>query len=64
MGAHFTARIFLEKEEVTHQDGEDANELYTWMLARADGVFGNCHGEIIDNYTKKVIQQFRKAPPD
>lgn len=60
----YTAKIYLAKDEIEDSTGDDIDELYAWMLTRAEGQFGNVHGEIIDNKTKKIVRQFRKAPPD
>jgi hypothetical protein len=60
----YTAKIYFDKDEVEHDSGDDLDALYTWMLMKAQGKFGNLHGEIIDNKTKKVVKTFRKSPPD
>lgn len=64
MNHKYTARIYLEKDEVEDSSGDDLDELYAWMLSRAEGTFGNIHGDIIENATKEVVRQFRKSPPD
>ncbi len=64
MKHRYTARIFLEKDEIEGGYGDDLEDLYTWMLAQAEGKFGNVHGEIIDTTTNKVVKKFVKAPPD
>lgn len=60
----YTAKLYFAKDETDHLEGDDLDELYTWMLVQADSQFGSVSGEIIDNKTKKVVKQFRKAPPD
>lgn len=60
----YTAKIYLEKDEMMHNLGDDIDELYTWMLTLAEGQFGNVHGEIVDNHTQEIVRKFRKAPPD
>ncbi len=60
----YTAKIYFDKGEVAHESGNDMDELYNWMLMKTQGAFGNFHGEIVDNKTKKVVKAFRKAPPD
>jgi hypothetical protein len=60
----FTAKVYLGNDEVTHNSGDDADELYDWMLAQSQGKFGDLHGELIDNKTNKVVRRFRKSPPD
>lgn len=60
----YTAKIYLEKDEIAHRLGDDVDDLYAWMLAKAEDTFGNVHGEILDNKTQQSIKQFRKAPPD
>lgn len=64
MAFSYTAKIYFDAGEVAHESGEDVDELYTWMLIKTQGMFGNFRGEIIDNKTGKVIKAFRKAPPD
>ncbi len=64
MTFRYTAKIFFDTEEVAHESGDDADELYTWMLIKTQGKFGNFHGEIIDNKTGKSVRAFRKSPPD
>lgn len=64
MAFHYTAKMYFDAGEVAHESGNDVEELYTWMLTKAQGKFGNFHGEIIDNKTGKVVRSFRKAPPD
>lgn len=60
----YTAKIYLEKDEMVHNSGDDLDGLYTWMLAQAEDKFGNVHGEIVDNQSQEVVRKFRKAPPD
>lgn len=64
MAFKYTAKIYFDDEEVNQQEGDDVDELYTWMLIKSQGKFGNFNGEIIDNKTKKVVRGFRKSPPD
>lgn len=64
MAFHYTAKIFINNDEIAHESGDDIDALYTWMLLKAEGKFGDFHGQIIDNKTHKVVKQFRKAPPD
>lgn len=64
MAFRYTAKIYVDKDEVAHESGDDADELYNWMLIKAQGKFGNLHGEITDNKSGKIIRSFRKAPPD
>jgi len=64
MAFRYVAKIFVDDEEVSHESGNDVDELYTWMLANSQGKFGNLSGEIIDNKTGKVVKSFRKSPPD
>lgn len=64
MAFHYTAKIYVDKSEVAHESGNNVDELYNWMLLKAQGQFGNISGEITDNKTGKVVKSFRKAPPD
>lgn len=60
----YTAKIYFDNDEIDSQSGDDIEELYSWMLIKAQGKFGNFNGEIIDNETQEVVKAFRKAPPD
>lgn len=60
----YTAKIYFDDDEVAHESGNDVDELYNWMLMRAEGKFGNFNGEIVDNKSGKIIKGFRKSPPD
>jgi len=64
MKLRYTAKMYFDNDEIAHQDGDDIDELYNWMLIKANGKFGNVNGEIIDNKTDKVVKGFRKSPPD
>ena len=64
MAFKYTAKIYFDQDEVAHESGNDIDELYNWMLLKAQGKFGNFNGEIIDNKTGKVVKAFRKSPPD
>jgi hypothetical protein len=64
MAHRYTATIYFDEGEVAHQNGDNVEELYNWMLMQTQGAFGNFNGEIIDTKTKKVVKSFRKSPPD
>ena len=64
MSFRYTAKMYFDNNEVTHESGDDVDELYNWMLTKAQGKFGNWHGEVIDNKTHEIVRNFRKAPPD
>lgn len=64
MAIRYTAKVYVDEDEIAHESGNDVDELYTWMLLKAEGKFGNFHGHVVDNKTGKVIKSFRKAPPD
>lgn len=64
MNAHYKATIYVDKGEVAHEEGDDIDVLYRWMLTKTQGKFGNFHGEIIEKKTGKVVKSFRKSPPD
>lgn len=64
MAFKYTAKIYIDDDEIAEESGDDADELYNWMLVKAQGKFGNFNGEVIDNETKKTVKSFRKAPPD
>ncbi|EKD71920.1 MAG: hypothetical protein ACD_46C00063G0003 [uncultured bacterium] len=60
----YTAKIYVDDTEIAHESGDDVEALHTWMLMKTQGQYGNFHGEVIDNKTKKIIRSFRKSPPD
>lgn len=60
----YTAKIYFDDDEVAHESGDDIDELYNWMLMKAEGKFGNFNGEIVNNKTGKVVKSFRRSPPD
>ncbi|MHB1946643.1 MAG: hypothetical protein ACYCQI_00840 [Gammaproteobacteria bacterium] len=64
MTPNYTAKMYLDKDEILQNTGDDMDQLYTWMLAQAEDKFGNIRGEVIDNMTQEVVRQFRKVPPD
>ena len=64
MEFRYTAKIYVDEGEVESESGDNADELYTWMLMKTQGKFGNLNGEITDNKTGKVVHSFRKSPPD
>lgn len=64
MSFRYTAKIYFDDEEIAHESGNDLDELYNWMLIKAQEKFGNLNGEIIENKTGKVVKAFRKSPPD
>jgi len=64
MADRYTAKIYMGDNETTESTGNNADDLYTWMLTQAQGKFGDIHGELIDNNTRAVIKRFRKSAPD
>ncbi|HXW60121.1 MAG TPA: hypothetical protein VEK06_01150 [Myxococcota bacterium] len=60
----YTAKLYIGKGLVNSQEGDDETVLYEWMLTQAQNLLGDVHGEVIDNRTHKVVQRFRKSPPD
>lgn len=64
MPFRYTATIYFDEGEVAKESGNNVDDLYNWMLLKAQGKFGNLNGEIIDNKTGKVVKRFRKSPPD
>jgi hypothetical protein len=62
MNEQYTASVYIGDEQFAKQAGNDIDELYTWMLIQGTGRFGDVHGEIIDNKTKKTVRTFRKCP--
>ena len=64
MPFRYIAKLYIDKDEIDHESGDDLDELYNWMLVKAQGKFGNLSGEITDTKTHKVVKAFRKSPPD
>ena len=57
----YSAKVYCNEEVIAHKTGDDIEQLYIWMLGQTGGNFGDVHGEIIDNKTKKIIKTFRKS---
>lgn len=64
MAFRYVAKLFFDDREIAHENGNDIDELYTWMLIKTQNQFGNFNGEILDKETGKVVKSFRKSPPD
>jgi hypothetical protein len=64
MKNQYTAKIYCDSTEITHQSGNDLEKLHVWMLTYAENITGDLHGEIIDNITHQVIKQFKKRSPE
>lgn len=64
MALRYTATIYSGDEEIAHQEGDDIDDLYTWMLAKTTDAFGDINGEVVDNETGETVRCFRKAPTD
>ncbi|MBA3660830.1 MAG: hypothetical protein H0W64_03815 [Gammaproteobacteria bacterium] len=60
----YIAKIYFDDEAVAEEEGNDVETLYSWMLTKTQGKFGNFSGEIIEIESKKVVKGFRKSPPD
>ena len=60
----YTAKLFSDLQEIEQNSDNDLEKLHNWMLARAQGRFGDISGEITDNNSNKVVKRFRKSPPD
>jgi len=64
MSKKYIAKIFFGDRETLDKSGDDAEQLYIWMLTQANGKMGDVHGEILDSETQKVVRKFRKCPPE
>ena len=62
MRKSYTATIYYEEEIIAYKQGEDADELYIWLLIQATRDAGNPRGEVVDDETKTVVKQFCKTP--
>jgi len=60
----YTAKLYIGQGLVGSQEGDDETALYEWMLTQAQSLLGDVHGEVVNNKTGKVVQRFRKSPPD
>lgn len=60
----YTANLYVGESIVSSKEGDDENALYEWLLTKAQGVFGDVRGEVVDNKTSKIVQRFKKSPPD
>ena len=57
----FTAKVYCNEEKIAYQSGDDIELLHAWMLGQVKDNFGDVHGKIIDNKTKKIVRTFRKS---
>jgi hypothetical protein len=64
MPHRYTAKLYFNEKEINHESGDDVDALYTWLLTKAEGKFGNTSGEIIDNKTREVVKTFKKSPSE
>lgn len=64
MPRRYTAKIYVDDDIIEQKSGDDLDELYSWMMVKGQGKFGNLSGEITDDESGKVVKSFRKAPPD
>ena len=64
MALRYIAKIYCGKEVIAEQDGDDVDDLYTWMMVKSADKFGNMSGDVIDNKTGKPVRSFRKDPTD
>ena len=62
MSGQFTASVYCKDERIAIQSGDDIDQLYAWMLIQVNDTYGDIHGEIVDNITKKTVRTFCKAP--
>ena len=62
----YTAKLCCGKKPVETKSGDDAEELFIWMLSLANGPvdIDGIHGEVVENKTNKIVRQFKKAPPE
>lgn len=61
MNERYTAIVYCNQEQIAIQAGNDIEQLQTWMLIQVNGYFGDIHGEVVDNKTKKIVKTFRKC---
>lgn len=64
MKHRYTAKISFEDGESLFNNGDDVEELISWMKSQAEASFGQTNGEVIDNHTQKVIKSFQYTPPE
>ncbi|MFO9703130.1 hypothetical protein SDC03_00205 [Legionella pneumophila serogroup 1] len=60
MSEQYAAKIYCGADEIAQQSGENVDQLYVWMLTYVEKISGKIHGEIIDNMTNQVVNQFNK----
>lgn len=64
MTKHYHAKVYIDKRVIAELEGDDLEKLHTWMLATANGKFGNLHGEISEKTSGKIVKTFRKSAND
>lgn len=62
MKTKYIAKLYLGQEEISCREGDDVDELFSWMLTETQDKFGQHSGEIIENKTGNVVRSYRKAP--
>ncbi len=60
----YTAKVYLEDEEMIENTGNDLDQLKIWMQGQAEATYSEIRGEIIDNNTHKVIDSMEYSPPE
>ena len=64
MKHQYTAKMYLDDDEVIENSGDDLEQLSVWMDEQAESAFSTIKGEILDNKTHEVIKRFEFNPPE
>lgn len=56
----YTATIYGGDEILATNSSDDIEMLYLWMLTNDQCLYGDVHGQIIDNIDHEVVREFKK----
>ncbi|WED43726.1 hypothetical protein [Legionella cardiaca] len=55
----YTAKLYIDKKTIEERSGNNLEELYIWMMAKAHNQTSHYRGSIINNSTQKIIRNFQ-----
>lgn len=64
MNPMYTAKVYLEDDQMIEHSGDNIEELTAWINSQAETSFTDVKGEIFDNKLHKVIKTIQYSPPE
>lgn len=64
MKPHYTAKMYLDNNDVIENSSDDLEQLSVWMDEQVESAFSTIKGEILDNKRHEVIKRFEFSPPE